>query len=381
MEFEFNNVNNDKIKCVNVFAFILKLLTTLSINNTLHHFGQNYYVNFFFFRLVKLSDKNHQKKVLSSSPKLMFFNNLFNASHGLRYTINNFDSNHPLWRIIHSSVHDAIKKTNGSAVVPNIMTQTFQKAVFKKTGKRIEFKSFIEDTTFEWFGHYMLGDHQLFRELHNELLDILNYTFYNNPFRRVPFIGTITSRIRRFFVQNRIDNLRKTISKCIGLNTINTSFFSVLCEHLRDKIKEYNETTDLSDDIIHDIFIHDICIDNIIIGLLLFDFVNFVLTGALYKKITTTTNIDENDITDIIKDNFLFEFRGRVMSKNVEFFKKSDIILLNLVDSELIFSYGERSCPGQVIVRPLLKTFIDMINKYEFYVLNRDYRITRKSRC
>lgn len=377
------------------FTFLFRLLLLWSINDTIKYYT-NYFntkrkrqmpgftINCFFFNVHVIDDGTIQKKVLMSNPTITGFNEIFNVSHGLKNTVNNFNDTDLLWRIIHDSVRAAqtscMKSTiSGKTLIDN-MIDDFNNAIYEKLGESIVYTEFIEEVSLNWFGKFMAGDAENFKSLRNDVLDILQFTFYNNPFRKVPIIGVYVSRLLRYFVQNKINIIRDKFKRLIPkLHQYKNCFWYELRENIHSKLSEdfYDKTSDNFVEYYDDIFI-----DNAFISVLEYDFINMVLQGMLIERITKD-KIEKDDINAIIKENFLFPYRGRRMTCDLKTnnndmcdINTNDICLLNLTsdNSTNMFSYGPRTCPGQILVKPLLTEFRKRINSLEFITLDNNIK-------
>lgn len=101
-----------------------------------------------------------------------------------------------------------------------------------------------------------------------------------------------------------------------------------------------------------------------------------VFKGMMMERIINSRQIKLLETDNMIRENFLFPFRGRILTQEIETkdlgtLRIGDMCLLNLISdqSTMIFSYGPRSCPGQAMVRPLLNEYIKFINSLDFIPL------------
>ncbi|VBB18656.1 hypothetical protein YASMINEVIRUS_1177 [Yasminevirus sp. GU-2018] len=382
------------MKTVSLFAFLYRLAILRSINDTLTYFkDEDYSINCYLFKVHVVSNRKTQRSLINLNPKLMSLNNNFNSAHGLRYTIDNLDTTDPLWSVVHLSVKDAVscvlrshvslthsKNTNSIATdkddgTVNDMKTTFNKHLIRNLGTEVKYSQFVDDFSIEWFGNMMIGDYKKFISLRSKILSILHYTFYGNYFRKVPYVGQLISSIRRRFVSSSIQSVRDEIREMISTHnfadTNNHTFMAQMFRSVKERMDQektsdtYNRTDRIDPE--------DVFIDNAFISFLVYDFVNIVLKGILFKRVETGNVVRADEIEHIISENFLFPYRGRVLTEGIEIenvgvFRSGDVVLMNLVDSMTLFSYGKRTCPGQTMVRPLLSCYVDLVNKLEFVV-------------
>jgi len=116
-----------------------------------------------------------------------------------------------------------------------------------------------------------------------------------------------------------------------------------------------------------------------------------MLTGCVLKKVENgLMDLDSTirgegyvDMTEIYRENFLFKYRGRRLTKDVALrddphvLPRGSIVLADLLDSGLIYSTGKRGCAGQSLARPLIKSFVELLNSMQIIVLQN--RVVRSS--
>src|SRR5579872_1608166 len=319
------------------FTFLFRLLLLWSINDTIKYFT-NYFnnkrnkqlpgftINCFFFNVHIIDDCSIQKKVLMSNPTITGFNEIFNVSHGLKNTVNNFNDTDLMWKIIHDSVRTAqsscMKATISGDTLVNSMIRDLDDAIYEKLGEEIVYTDFIEDVSLKWFGKFMAGNAENFKSIRKDVLDILQFTFYGNPFRKVPIIGIYVSKLLRYFMQEKINCVRGSFELLVAEfdhydihekhNPYEKSFWYILRNTIHSKVKEINNNAELDIDKID--YCDDIFIDNAFISVLEYDFINMVLQGMLVGRITKDKLLEKNEINTIVKENFLFPYRGRRMT-------------------------------------------------------------------
>jgi hypothetical protein len=352
---------------VNIFAFIFRLIISRSLDKTLRYFGKDYTINCFLTTIHVVADREVQQIILKSSPKLSHLNSIFNSAHGFKYTINNVNDTDFLWHIIHNSIKQSLLDLKDKININMLVDQTIKNNI--RPNQLTEMSEFVDQTTAQWFGTIMIGDWELFLRLHAKVSEMIIRTFHSNYFQKIPIIGNIVSIWKRYFAGNEIRLLRKEIHQLINQSDHTETFFKYFHTNLANMCR--NDYKKLADEIF---------IDNMIFAFLTYDFINVVLKGIVFERIDKK-NFERNDLTAIMKNNFLFPFRGRVIDQPINIannsFKKGDICLLNLVESELLFSFGRRSCPGQIIVRPILNQFINTINEIDFDVPDKPSVIKR----
>ena len=377
---------SSSVNSIYCFTFLIRLLILRSINETLKYFTDyfnstnneehslsGYIINCFFFNIYVIEDGATQRQILKSEPILTGFNENFNSSHGLKHTINNIDTTHPLWSILHNSVKDALCKvfkpgSSESGSSQNLINK-LDDEIYLNLGKEICYAEFVDEFCLKWFHEFMVGsgeheeiNYNDFSSLRKDILSVLDYTFYSNPFRKVPIIGSYISLWRRYYAQNKINHIKAHLKWMIP-RLKEKSFLYEFRQSIQTKIIE--SKLDLDAD--------DVFIDNAFISILVYDFMSIVFKGILLERIIRGTKIDDHDLSNILRQNFLFPFRGRAIIKDVQtkdlgLIKSGDLCLLNLVSDQAktLFSFGPRSCPGQMMVNPLLKAYIKKINELEF---------------
>lgn len=326
-----------------------------SINKTLEYFD-SCTVRCLFFDIHIVTDKDSQRQILRANTSLSRLNKIFNNSHGLQNSIDTINTSNQLWKILHKSLVETLNKTTKN-LNENLMRDIFNKHVYANLGTSKSYVDFIDEFSLDWFEAVFGSD---FKNIRSQVLAVLNYTFYTNPYRKVPYVGEWISWYRRQSKQKEIDSIKQQILSIIkrsnNFNKDNETFVS----HFYKALSKSDQ-----------IDLDNTFVDNIFLSVLTYDFINSVMKGIMIRRITTNDKIDPVDISDFIAENFLFQFRARVLNTDLTLdsgftFKKGDVCIMNLAKSKLVFSYGLRHCPGEYFSKRVLTAFISLINSTDF---------------
>jgi adenine/guanine phosphoribosyltransferase-like PRPP-binding protein len=387
--------------------FLWRVLLYFSLRKAIDYYKEvhgNYYVNCFVKRFYVLTDKRIIGKVFRSSPRLTMLNRAFTNAHGMAHTIDSVEETDPTWNIIHSSVKSTILGLGDTPI--SLLNEMFETHVRNSFTQKVDILELFDEVFKRWFYIVFIGhepeeqigkrnaEEVIFYDIRKSLLKTLNSTFYSNPFRTTPFIGPWISSHRRIQHQLDIDKLQSFFHLYTKerVNVFPDSFYAQFKDRISSQVNIHyaNEDETFKENMTHQIFIN-----NGLLTLLVYDFLHLMLKGAVVAKIEKAvlktektehdidTVLNDNDILNVYRKNFLFRYRGRTLTKGVEygdtFIPRGSIVLADLVGAELFYSVGRRGCPGQAIARPMIKSFVQMLNKISFIVDDSDIHYGRNN--
>lgn len=346
---------------IKLFSFLYKWWKLGSFTKTLMHYqiekNTRYYINLFFFRVWFTGNKKDQEQILASKPNLTFLNKNFTLAHGLTNSIDQYEETSIEWTIIHRNVKrsltDMVENNGSIELLEKIMVEEINNVTSTNTERNVELVCLVDVIMMKWFGKFLIGDTDVFIQIYKEITEIMHFTFHSNTFKDIPYLGGIVSYFRRLLMMKRITKVKNDILNSMYSKVHSPGSFKCQCCFL---CKFNCNLLDL-----------DKFLDNAFLSFLVYDFVNMVAKGILIEKLKNRNfNAKNIKYEDFLTDNFLFRYRGRVMTKTIGDFKQGDICLLNLIDSGLFFSSGSRACPGYVMVKPFIEKFVDVLDKYKF---------------
>lgn len=355
-------------------------------------FEQNgdYYVSLGFFRFYVISNQRHIRSVLGSNPNLTYLNRNFSSSHGLRNTIDSVDSSSVEWQIIHksvkSSIMDLMNSEQGDPIA--LLNQMFEQAVRSSFPKKVDLLALTDNVIRRWFyvvfvGHNPRtpiesfdGEERVFYDIRNSLMSELRRSFYSNRFRWVPVLGRNTVNYSPSIIS--IKNLLQLFLQ-VRLDVFPNSFYARFKHHIAQNVE--SSYPDL-DEWERRRLINEIFLNNSLLSLLVYDFVHMMIMGCVIQKVRNgkmriDSTINSDDMTDIYRSNFLFRYRGRTLTNSVVIdsetpnphtIPRGSVVMMDLVKSGLFYSSGSRTCSGQALTRPLIKSFVELLNSIKIIV-------------
>jgi adenine phosphoribosyltransferase len=321
--------------------------------NNIDNKKNDYVINLLFTKLYILQTTCNVKKVLSysSSSSLTYVNKAFTYSHGHYNNIGNLDTSDPMWNI----VHKALLVSHDNQLMKNIMNK-HSNILTGKYDYSYNVKKVVDEYVFTVWSEYCFSETcnlEKYIDTRNKLIDLLKKTFYNHKSYIVPFIGPLLCKIRKFWYKNEFLDLDTTI-KNMMYNSGN-SFVSKFKTNISESIQDND-------------LVNSVVLDNVFLSFLVYDFISLYMNNLLIN----IPNFNKNNtrISDCLNGAFLFPFRFRKLdipiiriNGDIEF-NKNDYICVNLVSSELFFSYGHRSCAGYNLMNMFHNNLIDIFNQF-----------------
>jgi adenine phosphoribosyltransferase len=347
---------------VNIFVFLYYLIVEWSVDGAVSRLstkygvpkGSNFKVSLFTCDLWLLQTNSSVKEVLSPSAdaKLTYISRNFIRSHGHVYGIGNLDFNCNLWHTVHSCLLKSISVKYMEGIMrdnSDILTHKYG------------FKYLVNDVVSEYiitiWSKFCFGegtDARSYRRLRDKLIGTLHKTFYSRKTNYIPFLGCMLSKLYRYTYRKDFreidDMIRELISKGSG-----------------GFIHEFSSNIS-SSAALPEGEISAIVLDNAFLSVLAYDFLyGFLLEHII--KIADCKLITVDDRRAVrgtsLEQAFLFPYRMRYINGNTKHFKRGNFAIVNLIRSNLPFSYGPRSCVGAALTYKIVETLYDIIKDYE----------------
>jgi adenine/guanine phosphoribosyltransferase-like PRPP-binding protein len=369
------------MKSINPFLFLWVLIKTFSIHDTINYFEKesqstDFYINFIFWRFYVIQTPDKVGDILNAVSYLSFLNANFNTAFGLNNTINNVNNDTHQWRILHRGLK---KSVLGLIDGPkkDVFHQKIQMAlkILVESDEYHDSESFVHDfMSIVWVDLIMGEDYpekNVYKELREDILAYITFTFYDNLWKNVPIIGAVTCASRQWSRRYDLYAINDRISMIIDTTT------NGFIHNLKMSIEEEHHTYTNAHR-------KKMLIDNVILSFLVYDFVKMYLHGLVieYSKLNEQAkdniymdvqndnhkNIMTSDfIRSVLADNFLFPIRGRYLPNGLTFNDNSTTMpnsyyFINLVRSGKFFSSGPRSCVGYPLIKHMTITLLSTLN-------------------
>ncbi len=372
------------INDLNVFVFLWYIIKNWSYNIGITKLQnnmncKNFKVTFLWKTLWIIEDKEIIKKVLGkeSSAKLTFVNRNFFASHYHNYGIGNIDyeKGECLWKGLHNTLSSALVTCMSENNLENIMDK-HKMIILGKYGNKYDMLPVLEEYVITVWAEFCFGEQQNlindYTKMRLAYLDLVERTYYNSVINKLPFIGSIFCKIKRFI--NRKDY---EINDNILLQFVKNSTESSLFNEFALKFREYND----ENNVIESKLIDKVIIDNAFLSIFVVDFIYMVCAESLLSiaQSDTNNNIQRKlEKNNGLKQGYLFPWRMRQISHNYDMFFKNDYVLMNIHGVELFFSFGARTCIGPKFFNKFYNHLLKIIEPYKLS-LTSDNSIIRSS--
>ena len=383
---------------ISIFVFLWRVLRLLSFSRALDHYhserGDEIAINYYVGKFYSIRNRKTVEKVFASHPIAAYSH--FTISHPYHHTLDNYQENDREWKIIHKSVKDAIVSltsltslTSPGSRPIQILCRLFEVKMRSTFARETDIMLAFQEVYDDWYYELMAGPDTLvskhrFYQYRADFLKSIKYTFYDNPFRGVPILGSAISLIRRYIYWNHFSSLREDMAdflngdiyrKDLPSDTFFSKFYAALETHY---MKEIPDNPNYRDEI------NAIFVENGLLSLLVYDFVFLMLQNLIVEKIdkarcSIDSTLTDEDISNAYKNGFLFPVRPRIVTQDVKtgfghMMKSKSYVLSDLVSSNLLYSTGARACAGQVLARPLIREFAKELNALQILVIGGDYR-------
>jgi adenine phosphoribosyltransferase len=368
--------NSDTIIQVNFIMFIWYVIKCLSFKIAIEKLcvkykTENLVVKFFWKKLYILQSDIHVKKILSkdAESQLTYVNDIFFSSHGHKFGIGNLNyHNSPcLWQEVHSALTKAVNFHD----LPKLMEDNFdiflKRSVFSLNDNLEEYIM----TIWSKFSFGLDTDVAKYKIMRSLLITTIRKTYYNQSTNYIPFIGKLLSHIRLRKHQKDF----KRVDLILGDLILNGN--DGLIQRFATNLAESNDKEVIEN-------IDKIVLDNAFLNVLVFDFIYIFLLNAMVhiaKNSIDDYNERMNNKKEYIKGAFLFPIRFRKIGNDIDIFKKGDYAIINLISSDLFFSFGPRTCIGRGFVDKFYKTFFDLVKNYKFRFVDKTQEIAYNNNC
>lgn len=357
---------------INPFYFILLVIKYWNINAVFESLVKKYgnvdFVVNFYFKRVYLLNTNHTIKCIldHKSNDLTYIQCNLNTYLGHRCTINCVNSSEDAW----DKMHRLLKRTlnQPGKKLKNIM----EKNKYILFNKHYSLNEAVEMYICRVFAEFNYGKTVDFKKYMKTRKLILKYfkRFHQSRLVRIPFIGNLWSKFMHWFHKNDL-----------------TTIYNCLNELYLAKSDDCT-INDLAMDIENNNFIESILnttklffLETTMLLVLENDFVSSVMLDHIIQLGVGTLN-------DSVYNGFLYPVRYRVLNEQItcgvwtptiEVMPKGSLVVYNLLNSGLYFSWGPRACVGQNMVKMTIWPFIQEIRKWVKLDRNKDWYLSKRT--
>ncbi len=346
---------------INILHFICNIIYFLSYHNVILHYdkiyggNQDYVIDMYFTKFYIIRSKKYAQMVLSKklNSQISYLNNVFFDANGHKYGIGNLDyvNDHDQWNFIHNCLVKSICLEQFN----NILNK-YKYILTSKYNFQYDIVKASEDFVYHVWCDFCFDKNDItflndYIDIKDRISKFLYNTFHHNKMYMIPFIGSIYCKIKFWVYKNDYTCIDQRI-RCL-INNSNNGFihkFKNNIENSRDNVGPNC----------------DILIDNTFLSFLVYDFINIYVQHFLAEKSVNDNNDFDNTHlqNNVLSKSFLFPYRLRKISNNYDIFKKGDYVLIDMVKSENLFSYGPRVCVGIGLVNKLTTFLHNLCNEY-----------------
>lgn len=365
------------IEAVSIIVFIWYIIRYFGYNRAIKELQKAYNcknlsIRIFGRTLWILSDRDLVESALTTGAdaKLMFMNSNFFASHPHDLGIGNLDYEQKecLWKGVHSSMAFAVGISMHSGRLESIMNR-HKLILIGKTKNMYNLSKVLEKFITAVWSEFCFGDKngdllKRYSKMRRLYLKTINNSFYNSTISRIPLIGWLFCRVKRFLNRREYELIDREISSYIT----DAEESSLFMEFERG-FREYNE----KHNVIATELIDKLVLDNAFLSVLALDFIDIACREALLE--IAINNIQDSDGRKRVKESalqrgFLFPWRGRYLPYDHGIFKAGDYILVNLIDAKHLFSYGPRACVGPAIFNKFYTQLLKILEPFRITLVN-----------
>jgi len=335
-------------------------------------------------RYIKIYTESDTVKhvLMKNDNDLSYINKVFSMSHDNIYGIGNLSTKQKLWNIVHTSLKKSIDLDKLVEIMnepQNIHLLTY-KCNFTYNYGDINDDNEISFYIMNIWSKYCFGknvDVKLYSKTRNAIINILKKVFYGQRTNYIPYFGYLCATLRSWIYKNQINEMKEMIEKMMV--TVEEKSF----------LGNFKQLIMNIEDIEYDQLKQKIITDNVLLSFLVFDFLNSFLQTAIMNISLKCPRVESksdfelksdhvsdhvskseseskqfNDRLELfavsIKESFLFPFRMRENDQT------GDLVLLNLIDSNVLFSYGPRACIGQTFTNRFYREFCKIYLDFDF---------------
>ncbi len=361
---------------VNFLIFLYHTLSCWSVTLGLDSIRKKYHIHknssieikipFLSRYIIVYSENNSVKHVLMKKEyDISFINKVFSVSHNNIYGISNLSTQQNLWNIVHTSLKNSIDLNKLIDIMndkENLQLLTY------KCNFTFNYGDYDNNPVSEYviniWSQFCFGKSvniNEYKKIRNSIMITLKKIFYCQKTNYIPYIGYFCATFYSWIYKNQLNEINERIEKILENIEENTFLWNFKQQIMNIKDTELNELSTIKKKII---------LDNVLLSFLVYDFLNSFLQSAIMNITIKNSVADLSDselnnkrfelFNESIKESFLFPFRIRDNKKT------GDIILINLVDSNVLFSYGPRSCIGQMFTNKFFKEFCKIFSDFDF---------------
>jgi hypothetical protein len=363
IEFHMESTGFQNIVLINIFVFCLYILWFRSLKLVTQYLDQkngecrNYSLKIFGKTIWILQKKSEVTKVLnkSSESSLTFANKTFFHSHGHYYGIGNLDigDETSLWHIVHQTLLKAAQQENHK--LSQLMNAHLDILTYKYNYHYCINKILKEYVLTIW-GKFCFGDDidiEKYTKMRDLTIGTLRKTFYDHYTNLIPGLGAVICKLKYWLHRRKFMRIDRILLELIlkeGNKGFMHKFMHELCESIKDPK-----------------LVLQIVLDNAFLSTLVYDFIYIFVLEAIVKISRDKVDDYEQRMkrkNEFLGNAFLFENRLRYINHTNGPMKPGDYAIVNLVKTELYFSYGPRACIGVGTANKFYEHLFRILDKY-----------------
>lgn len=339
---------------INFFYFVWLLAKFWNINSvfdflTKKHGNVDFVVNCVFKKIYLVNSENTLKTILSlSSNELTFIQRNFNTYMGHTHTINCYDSNSTEWKNLHHAIKITLNKpTSSDKEHANPLTESIGNIMVKYVP--ILFKKYptlneaVEVYITKVLAEFNYGENVNFKLYTENRKLILKYLgrFHRSKLVRVPLVGRIWCMVMNWYYREELVKINKNLD--------------ALYNNCSGVVKDFaNEMQKLGVD---DSQLYNTIIETTMLLVLENDFIHSVMLDSLLQE--SVSKLEES-----VHNGFLYPVRYRFLARTIGMMPAGSLVIYNLLNANLQFSWGPRACVGQTMVKNTIWPIIGIIKNF-----------------
>lgn len=342
---------------INPFYFLYLLIHYCNINKvfeylTSKHGINDFVVNFLIKKIYLLNRKESVKSVLNNrTTELTYVQDNLNRYLGHTKSINCLNSTDKEWRILHSTLKNTINCPNGS------ITDYFTSNMWILSENHPSLNDKCEHYINAVFAQFNYGKNvnmELYLETRQLIICYLK-RFHQSNIIRIPYLGALYCKLMRLYYSKEMHKIVSNLVRLYSLSNSDSAIYKFGAELKKNGFDDIN-----------------MIIDNSLLAFLENDFIYLVMMDYLVSN--------HDDIYSSVNNGFLYPVRYRITNCQTEDIPANSLVIYNLLNADLPFSYGSRACVGQGMVTssifPIIKQIKSWIVKLD---TSKNYYLTTRS--
>lgn len=361
---------------INAFVFLYYLIKHWSLSKAISHIRKENKLDAkdvietnILGKTISIFSNHHDvKNVLSAdtNANLTFINETFMASHGHSLGIGALQSGTELWKKVHKNLADAIDVKRLDEIMQlnaHVLTHKYNFTYDNVNDVISEFVmrvwcQFCFDTDTDTD-----TDYKKYKYIRNKLIDTVRKTFYYRKTNYIPVLGKYFAQFYCWLYRKEFAEIDDKLEELINDSDKYNPKIGFIHEfkRLMAYCAEYDKT-----------FMDKLVLDNAFLSVLVFDFLHVLMYNSIMafaeKNICSYDERIKME-SENIRNSFLFPYRIREVDGNY--------MIVNLIDSEFLFSSGPRSCIGRVFTTHFYKGFCKIFEHFD--IVKTDSNLVKKS--